>query len=104
MAGVRRGINTDGNAALVIPDDGVAGFDSDTTWLESGRSYSDGSLAGRLGSDLGIIGGAIWCPFLGSKEKVIDRGIDETADDQINNYPLPHGAFTVTCWIIHELT
>ncbi len=106
MGRVRVRIETDIVTATIGPGNFGTDFDSDVGWLETVRGGSDGVLADSLGR---VIGGAIGhFAFLGEVE-VIDRGINQAANHEIDNEPLPEGAGVIVTFlsrfrICHSLT
>ncbi len=94
------GADVRGDIAIVFPGDSSPDGDGSGVWHITGGG--DGELgAGEIGGDFaggrGLTG---WCDSVG-KEEVVDDTVDEGADDEVNNDPLPAGAFF---GVVHGLT
>lgn len=89
MGWMGRGADVAGIAALVGPDNYFPGFDSQITGLKTGGGDGDGVLVHCLGSSLGIVGGAIGGSTFLHEVEIINSGVNKTADDDVNNHPLP---------------
>ncbi len=95
------GIRVDGGigATAICPGNGGTGFDGDIGRLETGRSDGDNVLINCLDGSL-----AIGIDTFFGEVEIVNRIVNETADDQINNKPLPEGAFAIFGDISHGLT
>ena len=108
VGGMGSGTDVAGGVGLVGPNNCFTGLDGQTAGLKTGRGDSDRLLISRWSrsgrdSGLGIVGGAVGISIFSSEVEIIDSGVDESANKEVNDQPLPQRTFTITSWRIHGL-
>ena len=85
-------------------DELVAGFTSRFGW--SGNDWGDGlSTGGSTCLDSGLCGaGLVGVNALFHEEEIVDSGVDESTDDEVENEPLPKRTLSVRGRVFHRLT
>lgn len=100
MGGVRSGADICRGGSLIGPGDRRTGGNAEASRFETVGGDINLGLSGWLtgGNGAGVVGSAP------GEIEIIDGGVNEATDNQVNNQPLPERAFGVTGRIIHDLT